>query len=107
MLRDRMGERWEGDESEGRDEMVKILQAEPGYDRTTAIDTITAMIKSGRLRYHSPVKPVVPVVSPGGVPAPLTGAPAPIAPVFALGHWQIGDEAGDESAGRAGQVTPH
>jgi len=25
VLRDRMGERWEGDESEGRDEMVKIL----------------------------------------------------------------------------------
>jgi hypothetical protein len=124
VLKDRLGSRWEGVETEGRDEMVSILKDQLGYDSGRANDAIDAMIESGTLRYHrntarvdndveradavDPVVPVAPIAA--GVPsggggigaAPLAGAVA-----FA-GHWQIGsgEEGEADPPGRKGQVTP-
>ena len=106
ILRDRIGTRWEGSQDEGRDEMVKILRSQPGFDSNTADDTIDALIESGKLHYHSTFEPAVPIASPGAIPSPLAGSPAPVAPVGTLGYWQIGDEETDDVPGRAGQITP-
>ena len=54
ILRSRLNNRWEGIEADGRDEMVKILKRELGFERDEANDTIDAMIQSGVLRYHRP-----------------------------------------------------
>jgi hypothetical protein len=128
VLKDRLGARWEGVESEGRDEMVSILKHELGYDNRAANDVIDAMIESGTLRYHRNVArtgedippvartgedvdipPVVPVA--GGVPSGGTGiGSVPLAgAIIAPGHWQIGPGEGGENdvLGRKGQVTPH
>jgi hypothetical protein len=128
VLKDRLGSRWEGVETEGRDEMESILRDQLGYDRPTARDAIDAMIQSGTLRYHrnvertgdevTPVAPVAPVA--GGVAstgaglggtssgAGLGGVPLAAGVVVTAGHWQIGSGEGGENdtPGRAGQVTP-
>src|SRR5438105_11435020 len=70
VLQSRMGGRWEGAEPEGRDEMVRILKDELGYDNRLAKDTIDAMIKTGTLRYHSAVSSTDPAFA---VPAVPTG----------------------------------
>ena len=125
VLKDRLGSRWEGVETEGRDEMVSILKDQLGYDGRTADDAIDAMIASGTLRYHRNVErineradehpdPVAPAaaVAPvaAGVPSGGGGLGAvPLAGVVAIaGHWQIGTGEEGENAppGRAGQVTP-
>ncbi len=118
VLKDRLGGRWEGIETEGRDEMVAILKDQLGYDSRTAKDAIDAMIQAGTLRYNrdvertgadvAPVAPVAPlaadVPSGGGV----GGASLAAGVVATAGHWQIGSGEGGESdaPGRAGQVTP-
>jgi hypothetical protein len=115
VLKDRLGARWEGIETEGRNEMVRILKDQLGYDSRAANDAIDEMIQSGTLRYHREVErtdeavpPVVPVA--GGVPSGGGGlAGVPLAGVVATpGHWQIGPGEGGESdaLGRKGQVSP-
>ena len=114
VLRDRLGGRWEGVETEGRHEMVSILKDQLGYDSRTANDAIDAMIESGTLRYHrnvertgADVAPVAPVAG-GMVSGGGTGS-VPLAGVIATpGHWQIGSGEGGETdaLGRKGQVTP-
>jgi hypothetical protein len=122
VLKDRLGSRWEGVETEGRDEMVSILKDQLGYDSRTANDAIDAMIASGTLRYHRNVErtgEVVPPVAPvgtGGAGAGsgtsgatgLAGVPLAAGVAATAGHWQIGaGEGGENDApGRAGQVTP-
>ena len=115
VLKDRLGGRWEGVESEGRDEMVAILKDQLGYDSRAANDAIDEMIQSGTLRYHRTIErsgdeipPAVPVA--GGVPSGGGGLGAvPLAGVIATpGHWQIGSGEGSENdaLGRKGQVSP-
>ena len=115
VLKDRLGGRWEGVESEGRDEMVAILKDQLGYDSRAANDAIDEMIQSGTLRYHRNVErtgEAVPPVAPvaGGVPSGGGGlGGVPLAGVIATpGHWQIGSREGGETdaLGRKGQVTP-
>jgi hypothetical protein len=113
VLRDHIGGQWEGGEIEGRNEMVKALRTELGYDRKAANNAIDAMIKTGQLHYHSPAAqsdvsanklvdpPVVPVGTASG------GAVVPAAGGFTVGYWQIGRDDTSPIAGRAGQVTPH
>jgi hypothetical protein len=127
VLKDRLGARWEGLETEGRDEMVSILKQQLGFDNRAANDAIDEMIQSGTLRYHRDVAgdveraaesdvertadgilPVAPVAA--GVPSGGGGLGAvPLAGTIANpGHWQIGPGEGGESEiiGRKGQVTP-
>ncbi len=115
VLKDRLGSRWEGVETEGRDEMVAILKEQLGYDSGAANDAIDEMIQSGTLRYHRNVErtgEVVPPIAPvaGGVPSGGGGVGSvPMAGVITTpGHWQIGPGQGGDSdtPGRAGQVTP-
>ncbi len=121
VLRQHLGNRREGIEVEGRDEMVKILQSELGFDRGAANDAIDAMIQSGQLRYHRALSPNAPVDEevpiPTAVPLAAAGlgtagqtgqpaAPLAAAAAFGLGYWQIGDEDEPAGPGRAGQVTP-
>ena len=105
VLRQRMSGRWEGLEANGRDEMLRILKEDLGYDSARANDVIDAMIESGTLRYYSAgAEPVVLPGAPVGTSAsggPVT--PVPVAP--AGGYWQIGEGAAGES-GRKGQVDP-
>jgi hypothetical protein len=114
VLKEQLGGRWEGVETEGRDEMVRILKDRLGYDNRAANDAIDAMIQSGTLRYHRNVErtaegkdipPVAPVA--GGVPSGGGGLGAvPLAGVVAVpGHWEIGPGESDE-LGRKGQVVP-
>jgi hypothetical protein len=107
ILRSRLNNRWEGVEAEGRDEMVKILKHELGFERDQANDAIDAMIRSGVLRYHRPAAEAGEVPPPPVLPMP-TGASGvagvPIGTGLAgPGYWQIGPEESDEP-GRAGQV---
>jgi hypothetical protein len=122
LLRRRIGGRWEGMEVDGRDEMVRILKDELGYDSARANDTIDAMVRSGSLRYHPPEGdadpsdnvaplPIAPVgagaqtgVSTGG----LAGTPVVPAVAFGRGYWQIGPDSEESGSapGRAGQVDP-
>src|SRR4029079_10838236 len=122
VLKDRLGGRWEGVESEGRDEMVAILKDQLGYDSRAANDAIDEMVQSGTLRYNrnveradrdvergdADVPPIAPVAS--GVPSGGGGlGSVPLAGVIATpGHWQIGSGEGGETdaLGRKGQVTP-
>ena len=115
VLKDHLGSRWEGFETEGRDEMVSILKNQLGYDSRTANDAIDEMIQSGTLHYHREVErtgeaapPVAPVA--GGMPSGGGGlGGVPLAGVIARpGHWQIGAGEGGESdaPGRKGQVSP-
>ena len=119
VLKDHLGSRWEGLETEGRDEMVSILKNQLGYDSRTANDAIDEMIQSGTLHYHREVErtgeavpPVAPVAGgvAGGVPSGSGGlGGVPLAGVVARpGHWQIGAGEGGESdaPGRKGQVSP-
>jgi hypothetical protein len=111
-LRDHIGGLWEGGQTEGRNEMVKILRAELGYDRQAANDAIDAMIKTGQLRYYPPAAqrdisagsvdgtPVIAVGSATG------GAVVPAEGELHFGYWQIGPEDTGPAAGRAGQVVP-
>src|SRR4051812_27244100 len=52
VLRDRIGGRWEGIEGEGRDEMVRVLRQELGYDDGQANSAIDAMLRTGQIQYH-------------------------------------------------------
>jgi hypothetical protein len=115
VLKDRLGNQWEGLEAEGREEMVTILKDQLGFDSRAANDMIDEMIQSGTLRYHRNIERVdeeIPPVAPvtAGVPSGGGGiGPVPVAGVIATpGHWQIGSGEGGESdaPGRAGQVTP-
>jgi hypothetical protein len=119
VLRDRIGGRWEGMEGNGRDEMVRVLHDELGYDNRAANDAIDAMIRSGQIRYHrygadaapgDDVAQVPPVplgvnTQPGMGTGGLVGTPVPAA-ALGPGYWEIGP--GDEGgfAGRAGQIDP-
>jgi hypothetical protein len=98
-----LGNRWEGVESDGRDEMVRVLNEKLGYDRRDANMLLDAMIDSGTLRYHTESGSQVAEVPVVG--APSTGAPVPFVPE--AGYWQIGTEEPEaESNVRKGQVTP-
>src|SRR5689334_14613136 len=117
VLNRRMGARWEGVEADGRDEMVRILKEQLGYDGRQANDAIDAMVATGALHYHAAgagaVIPAPPPSSSGGV---LTNG-VPLAGVAAVdasqttrgdgdgGYWQIG-EGVVESPVRKGQVQP-
>lgn len=129
-LKARIGGRWEGNQADGRGEMVDILRKDLGFSAAEANDAIDAMIASNQLRYHAtadangrevgapetgePAAVPPPLTPPGegmvtGVPATGGLAGMPLAPGMlpAAGYWQVGDSASDESApGRAGQVTP-
>jgi hypothetical protein len=112
LLRDHIGTQWEGDKTEGRDEMVKVLRAELGYDRQAAHDAIDAMIKTGQLRYHpSTARSDVADGDVLNAPVEAVGSASSGAVVPALGemlgYWQIGREDSGSVAGRTGQVTPH
>jgi hypothetical protein len=116
-LKNRIGDRWDGLEADGRDEMVRVLKQELGYDDRKANDAIDAMIKTGALRYHAAgatateVGAVVPApVGTGtigtGVPAAGGTAGLPLAPgASPIGYWQIGPGV-VEAPGRKGQVMP-
>lgn len=112
VLRGRLNNRWEGLEGEGRDEMVRILREELGFERDEANDAIDAMVQSGTLRYQRPraetdevTPPVLPIPAGAGAAGGGSGAAGvPIAAgVAGVGYWQIGAEESDEP-GRAGQV---
>jgi hypothetical protein len=127
VLKDRMGGRWEGVETEGRDEMVSILKEQLGYDSGEANDAIDAMIESGTLHYHrtadpgvvdrgdvdrgdvDPVDEVVPPVVPAAVGTAGGLGAVPLATgVISGGYWQIGPTVTEVTGvvGRAGQVEP-
>jgi hypothetical protein len=116
VLRDRMGGRWDGIEGEGRDEMVRLLKHELGYDSSQANSAIDAMLRSGQIRYHrgraagatdpSEPPPASPVLGgPQTTNTNLPGAPVQSGEDFGPGFWEIGG-AGEAPAGRAGQVQP-
>ena len=124
-LKARVGGRWEGNEADGRGEMVDILRNELGFSTAEANDAIDAMVTSNQLRYHAtadangrgvgePEAVPPPLTPPGegmvtGVPATGGLAGMPLAPgmVPAAGYWEIGDGSDAEAGpGRAGQVTP-
>ena len=123
ILKRQFGGRWEVMEGDGRDQMIRTLEKELGYDRDTANDVIDGMVSSGELRYHRGVDaalrdetPAVPPVPPmaagigtaGNLGASSTGNPAVPAAAFGPGHWQIGRDEGESGSlpGRAGQVDP-
>ena len=122
VLKDRFGNRWEGVEADGRDEMVKVLRDELGFDTRAAHDAIDAMIETGELRYlragdpdstldDAAAVPPVPIAGGGGIGSTATSgfSGTPIVPTAAVrgGYWQIGrDEGSGGYAGRAGQVEP-
>lgn len=122
LLIDHFGGQWQGLESDGRDEMERLLQDKLGYDHRRAHETIDAMIETGTLRYHredrdvgdvpaatreaddDPVAlPVVPIGNAGtsGTGSGFGGV-IPVAGAMS-GYWQIGREM-DDTPGRAGQV---
>jgi hypothetical protein len=105
VLQQRMSARWEGLETNGRDEMVRILKEDLGYSSRQANEAIDAMIESGTLRYHG--LDTIPVALPGApVGTGVSGGPVPPVPVTpTAGYWQIGEGAA-ESSGRKGQVDP-
>ncbi len=120
MLKDRLGGQWEGDKTDGRSAMARILRDELGYDHRKADDTITAMIDSGTLRYHNHAHvegdandvdqsaDVVPVGLGTAAGASVAGniGGVPLVPaMIENGHWEIGPGESDE-LGRKGQVTP-
>lgn len=124
VLQNNIGERWDGTESNGRNEMARVLTSQLGYSTQQAGDVLDAMIASGTLRYHrTQSDPSLPEGdAPAAAAAPLmagaggtgqSGAPtvagfagAPAAAMLAgLGYWQIGT-AMSESVGRKGQVDP-
>src|SRR5829696_3248199 len=88
VLKDRLGSRWEGVETEGRDEMVSILKNQLGYDSRTADDAIDGMIQSGTLRYHRGAEHGVErdIERPGDDIAPV----APVAGGFPSGGGNLG-----------------
>ncbi|HEY3231417.1 MAG TPA: hypothetical protein VGJ87_19470 [Roseiflexaceae bacterium] len=111
-LKNRLGGRWDGLEAEGRDEMVRVLKEQLGYDSRQANDAIDVMVASGALRYHAARGAASEAVAGPPIPAPASsttsGTPivgVPAAGAFAAGYWQIG-EGVVESAARKGQVTP-
>lgn len=132
LLKRRMGGQWQGMETDGRDEMVRVLRDELGYNSAQADDTIDAMIQTGQIRYVTannmrdqpdsdrrtetadglPIVTPVPLV-PEGTSTPATGALGGAAAVptanYGPGFWQIGSEGASEAStapGRAGQVDP-
>jgi hypothetical protein len=106
LLKERLGDRWDGLEAEGRDEMVRILTKQLGYTSSAANDAIDAMVDSGTLRYHTDGGDVAVAAVPA-VPAAGTGSgtPLPVPTALHTGYWQIG-EGVVESTARKGQVTP-
>jgi hypothetical protein len=120
VLKDRLGGQWEGAQTDGRDEMARILRKELGYDHRTAEEAISAMIDAGTLRYHNHAHvdgdaddvDESDVVAPVGLGmaagAPVAGSMGgvPLVPaMIGAGHWEIGPGDSDE-LGRKGQVTP-
>ena len=120
VLRNRMGGRWEGLEGDGRDEMVRVLKQELGYDGDQADSAIDAMLRTGQIQYQqygdaddvrdsaepAPAAPSItgPQASAGA--GGLPGAPVRSGEAFGPGFWEIGREGGDAPSGRAGQVQP-
>jgi hypothetical protein len=115
VLRDRMGGRWEGIEGEGRDEMVRVLKRELGFDSGQANSAIDAMLRSGQIQYHhgrarttdtSERPRASPVLGgPQTTNTNLPGAPVRSGEDFGPGFWEIGGE-GSAPVGRRGQVQP-
>ena len=116
-LKEQLGGQWNGEELNGRGEMVDILKDRLGYDSRAANDAIDAMIAAGTLRYHqarevgaNEVVPA-PLTPPGegmvsGIPAAggLSGMPVAPGTTSALGYWQIGEDQDEPPPGRGGQV---
>ena len=114
VLQSRMGGRWEGAETDGRDEMVRILKDELGFDDDAAHDALDAMVASGTLRYHRAVGQTdegiaIPAVSTGtggagtGVAGSGLVATPGVPPAALGGYWAIGPE--EQASGRTGQVN--
>jgi hypothetical protein len=116
VLNGRMGARWGGLEAEGRDEMVRVLKEQLGYDDRQANDALDAMVATGAIHYHTAgagARVVVPAPpsSGGGLVSGVPPAGIPVAGVEQAtgeddgGYWQIG-EGVVESSERKGQVQP-
>lgn len=119
VLQDRIGMRWDGGEAAGRDEMVRALTGELGFNREQAAEAIDSMIASGQLRYTRvtgdpsttpdgapPVVAAPGASGPAGAPSIAGFAGAPVTdPIAGVGYWQIGSEM-SEAVGRKGQVDP-
>ena len=120
-LKNRIGARWEGVETQGRDELADALQQELDISHGEATDLVEAMIESGDLTYrHGSSEEGVGGVVAGVVPAGLGGGAVgagssgivgvPAVPVETRpGYWQIGtseSEDGAEPLVRGGQVDP-
>jgi hypothetical protein len=115
VLRARMGGRWEGLEGDGRDEMVRVLKQELGYDDDQAKSAIDAMLRTGQLQYHhyddaadrtdtSEPDPASPVLAgPQATNTNMPAAPVRSGEAFKPGFWEIGRDA---PTGRGGQVVP-
>jgi len=105
VLKHRLGGRWEGFATDGRDEMVAILKDELGYDETQADDAIDAMVASGTLHYHEAGAAIPPVATAG--PGLAEGGAVPMVVPPAAGYWQIGEgEEISDSTSRKGQIDP-
>ena len=122
-LKDRIGSRWEGGDTEGRDEIARALQDDLGISRGDADTLIDELIESGQLSYHREgaigggfggVIPGAPAAGMGGASmgsgtGGTPGAPA-VPAVMGAGHWQIGasesERGADTRIAREGQVDP-
>ncbi|HWQ14346.1 MAG TPA: hypothetical protein VNL77_16220 [Roseiflexaceae bacterium] len=122
-LKDRLGGRWEGDGTGGRDELARVLQEELGASRAEAGELIDGLIESGQLQYvreeavgggYGGVIPGAPAAGMGGAPmgagtGGTSGVPA-VPATFAPGYWQIGagesERGADTRIAREGQVDP-
>ena len=106
VLKEHLGATWEGVETEGRGEMVRVLQEQLGYSEREANDAIDGMIESGTLRYYAGSETGGVVAAPVAVGTAGSGpTPTPAPVLLPTGHWQIGGSV-VESTARKGQVTP-
>jgi hypothetical protein len=110
ILRDRMGLRWEGNESDGRAEMMRYLKQHGPYSDGEAEQLVDAMVEAGELRYQRasaapPAETAIAAAAPAanGTGSAGTGLPAAVP---AMGYWQIGSEEEFVEPGRRGQVKP-
>lgn len=115
-LRSRLGNQWAGTEADGWEEMLRVLQGELGFSRAQAEGAITAMLRTGQIRYEraaergrdstveepSPVLANPSATGAGGLPA----APVASGAEFGPGYWIIGRERDEDLGGRRGQVDP-
>ena len=119
VLRDRVGDQWEGSEIDGRDAIKDVMRKELGYSNAESQEVFDALLASGELRYRrldtgrqadtddtedaeieaDQEAAVAPAVLPGavggiGLNGPATGGtgvfPAAVGAGFGGGFWQIG-----------------